>query len=59
MLNKLKEDIQDCLPTMRKIAAWADYDPAFGEEWARKFSRMISDIEDHMLAEQVDDGEQQ
>ena len=57
MLNKLKQEIRDCLPTMRKIAAWADYDPAFGEEWSRRFSSMISDIEDRMLAEQADDGE--
>ena len=56
MLTKLKQDIRDCLPTMRKVAAWADHDPNLGEEWARQFSRMINDIEDNMLAEQGDDG---
>lgn len=56
MLEALKKEIRDCLPIMRKIAAYADYDPAFGEEWAHKFSLMICDIEDQILAEQGEDG---
>ena len=53
---KTKQEIKNVIPTLRKIAAYADCNPDLGEEWARKFSRMISDIEDCMLAEQADDG---
>ena len=56
MFFKTKQEIENALPLLRKIAAYADQDANLGEEWARRFSRMISDIEDNMLAEQADDG---
>ena len=57
ILKAMKQEFERVLPAMRKIAAYADSEPAFGEEWAWKFSQMICDIEDRMLAEQGEDGD--